>query len=279
MANPKAFYSYMENENKLNKLSDEQAGRLYKSLFAYSRTGVKPDFSDDPLLDYAFEDFSMDIDRDRERYDETCKRRAEAGKKSAESRRTNADSVQQKEAKGTNVDFVEQKRTKGTNVNFVQQKGTNANKMNETEAEIEAEAEIEDNSSELSTRARAREGGRESEQDFENRAQGVLELFSVICKGFVKPDKLSSYRRRLIYQAETDGVDFSELFRKAQASEFLTSGSRCRYGIDWVLDPKNRAKILEGNYEKPKRSRGSMFSAEGASFDLSKYEKIGGAVS
>lgn len=285
MANPKAFYSYMENENKLNKLSDEQAGRLYKSLFAYSRTGVRPDFSDDPLLDYAFEDFSMDIDRDRERYDETCKRRAEAGKKSAESRRTNADSVQQKGTKGANVDFVEQKITKGTNVNFVQQKGTNVNKTNETEIEAEAEVEIEDNSSELSTRARAREADhvQESEQDFENRAQGVLELFSVICKGFVKPDKLSSYRRRLIYQAESDGVDFSELFRKAQASEFLTSGSRCRYGIDWVLDPKNRAKILEGNYEnappKGNATRGSMFSADGASFDISKYEKIGGAVS
>lgn len=271
MAQPKAFYSYMENEEKLNMLSDEQAGRLYKSLYAYSRTGDKPDLSDDPLLAYAFADFCMDIDRDRERYDETCKRRAEAGKKSAEIRRTNA----QKGTKGANVDFVEQKATKGTNVDFVQQKETNANKMNETE--IEAEAEIEDNSHELSTRAR--EGGRESEQDFENRAQGVMELFSVICKGFVKPDKLSAYRRRLIYQAEADGVDFAELFRKAQASEFLTSGSRCRYGIDWVLDPKNRAKILEGNYEKPIRSRGSMFSTEGASFDLSKYEKIGGAVS
>ena len=76
MGNPKAFTSYIENENKLNMLTDEQAGRLYKSLFAYSRTGEKPDFSDDPVLAYAFIDFTMDIDRDREKYEQTCQRRS-----------------------------------------------------------------------------------------------------------------------------------------------------------------------------------------------------------
>lgn len=81
MSNPKAFTSYIENENKLNMLTDEQAGRLYKSLFAYARTGEAPNFSEDPLLAYAFADFVIDIDRDRKKYEETCRRRSEAGKK------------------------------------------------------------------------------------------------------------------------------------------------------------------------------------------------------
>lgn len=127
MSMPKAFYSYLENEDKLNILSDEQAGRLYKSLYAFCRTGEKPDFSDDPLLNYAFADFLIDIERDRDRYEKTCACRAKAGRKSGEVRRTKAESD-------------EQKGTKRTNVNFVEQKGTNTNKMNETEAEAEAEA-------------------------------------------------------------------------------------------------------------------------------------------
>ena len=113
-----------------------------------------------------------------------------------------------------------------------------------------------------------------SRDDFEDRAERVLELFREICTGFVKPDRLTDHRRRLIWIAETNGVDFKALFEKAQASDFLTKESRCRYGIDWVLEPKNRQKITEGNFvnkEKPPDKRGTVFSAEGASFDMTAY--------
>ena len=50
MAKPKAFNTYIDNKDKLEMLSNEQAGRLYKALCRYASDGLKPDFSDDPLL-------------------------------------------------------------------------------------------------------------------------------------------------------------------------------------------------------------------------------------
>lgn len=130
MANPKAFYSYMENEEKLNMLSDEQAGRLYKSLYAYSRTGEKPDLSDDPLLAYAFMDFIIDIDRDREKYEQTCQRRSEAGRKGGQAKATNE---QAKEA-NAKTDVANQ-----ANAYFASNEQAKTSKSSETEIEIEVE--------------------------------------------------------------------------------------------------------------------------------------------
>lgn len=249
MSAPKAFYSYMENEEKLNMLSDEQAGRLYKALYAYSRTGERPDMSDDPLLNYALADFLIDVDRDREKYEQTCKRRSEAGRKGGKASASN------KEAKEANACSDEAKEAK-------------ASKSSETEAEAEAEAEDNIAGAILSKGARP---------DFDDRAYRVIELFRRICTDFIQPDRLTAYRKRLIYQAEQDGVDFELLFKKAQASKFLSNSKGI--GIDWVLTPKNTQKILEGNYDKEFKppdkhgGKGSAFSLEGASFDISKYEK------
>ena len=246
MAAPKAFYSYMENEEKLNMLTDEQAGRLYKALYAYSRTGERPDMSDDPLLNYALADFLIDVDRDREKYEQTCKRRAEAGRKGGKANASN------KEAKQANASFAKQKEAKGS-------------KVSETEAETEAET---DNiACAILNKPRS---------DFDNKANLVLQLFRTFCPSFVQPDKLTEYRKRLIYQAEQDGIDFEQLFKRAQSSKFLTNSKGI--GIDWILTTKNTQKILEGNFDKEfkppdrRKSKGSIYSSEGASFDIRKYE-------
>lgn len=259
MAQPKAFYSYMENEDKLNMLSDEQAGRLYKSLYAYARTGEKPDLSDDPLVAYAFADFVIDVDRDFENYADMCAKRSEAGKKSGESRRKKSGDEQTR-TKRTSVNFVQQ------NTNKNEQTRTNANKTNETEAETEAEAEDNVAIAPLSNGARL---------DFDDRANEIVGLFNEICTDLPKVTKLTDHRRRLIYQAERDGVDYCALFEAVQRSEFLTK--KGGFGFDWVMRPDNRQKIIEGNYRNrdkpPDKKRGSMFSADGASFDLEKYAK------
>ena len=239
MGNPKAFTSYIENENKLNMLTDEQAGRLYKSLFAYSRTGEKPDFSDDPVLAYAFIDFTMDIDRDREKYEQTCQRRSEAGKKGSQAKQANADFACDEEAK--------------------------ASKSSKAKTKAKAKTKVYTN---VYT-----EGDR---PDFEERAEKVISDFKIICTGLVQPEKLTDHRRRLIYQAETDGVDFTELFERAQQSDFLTGrdGKGGSFGFDWVLEPKNRQKIIEGNYDNRGQPTKSVNSLKGASFDIEKYKKF-----
>lgn len=251
MSNPKAFTSYIENENKLNMLTDEQAGRLYKSLFAYSRTGEKPDFSDDPVLAYAFIDFTMDIDRDREKYEQTCQRRSEAGKKGSQAKQANADFAKQTQAKQANADFACEEEAK-------------ASKSSKAKTETKAKAKVYTN---VYTDG--------DHPDFEERAEKVISDFKIICTGLVQPEKLTDHRRRLIYQAEADGVDFTELFERAQQSDFLTGrdGKGGGFGFDWVLDPKNRQKIIEGNYDNRGHPTKSVNSLKGASFDIEKYKK------
>ena len=260
MSAPKAFYSYLENEEKLNKLSDEQAGRLYKALYSYSRTGSKPDLSDDPLLDYAFADFVLDVDRDRENYEKTCKRRAEAGKKGGRPKgceteeKANGLSEKAKKANGFSKNQAKAKESK------------------KSETEVESEAETDNISHDILNR-RVR-------PDFDTRAQKVLDDFKAICTSFIPPEKLTEHRKRLIYQAELDKTDFAELFRKAEQSDFLSGrvGGTCKFGFDWVLDQKNRTKIMEGNFDnappKPKKG-GAMFTMQGASFDIAALEDRG----
>lgn len=61
-------------------LSDEQAGKLLKSLMNYSESGIEPDFTD-PMLKMVFSFLASQIRRDADKYAETCKKRSENGKK------------------------------------------------------------------------------------------------------------------------------------------------------------------------------------------------------
>lgn len=267
MASPKAFTAYIENETKLNKLSDEQAGRLFKALFAYSRTNEAPDLSDDPLLDYAFTDFAMDVDRDREKYEETCKRRAEAGRKGGKSRKENDFDAEQTvsncfsdEANQANAFSG---KAKEANAFFAKQNEAKQSKSNKTKAKAKAKANI-------NTNVFINNGA----PDFDERANEVCRLFAKLCPDNVQPLGLTDHRRRLIYQAESDGVDFAYLFTKVNESDFLTGKSERggAFGIDWVLDPKNRQKIIEGNYDNRGQPKGSVYDVNSASFDVSKFE-------
>ena len=70
MDKKKSILIYSDFLPKISKLSDEQAGKLFKGLLNYSN-GITPEF-DDVLLDYAFEDIKTTIDRDTEKYSLKC---------------------------------------------------------------------------------------------------------------------------------------------------------------------------------------------------------------
>lgn len=101
MAQPKAIFIYLENEEKLNTLTDAQRGRLLSAVMAYGSRGELPDFSDDPVLAYAFLDLKGNIDRDTDRYNDICKRRSEAGKKGGQAKQANATFATNEQAKAS----------------------------------------------------------------------------------------------------------------------------------------------------------------------------------
>ena len=81
MKKPKGFFTYFHMNSVIAKLSDAQAGRLYKALMAYGDTGELTDFSDDIAVDLAYTLMRGEIDINFERYNEVCEKRREAGKK------------------------------------------------------------------------------------------------------------------------------------------------------------------------------------------------------
>ena len=81
MKKPKGFFTYFHLSSVIDKLSDAQAGRLYKALMRYGDTGEITDFSDDLACDMAFTLMRGEIDVNFERYNELCERNRENAKK------------------------------------------------------------------------------------------------------------------------------------------------------------------------------------------------------
>lgn len=78
------FIIYAENEENVNDLTDEQAGKLFKALFrANAGDETEPD---DVAVRMVYRTIRNQIRRTNDKYEETRKTRSDAGKKGAESR-------------------------------------------------------------------------------------------------------------------------------------------------------------------------------------------------
>ena len=97
----KSFIVRIENGEQVRMLTDEQAGKLFKSLFSYMDSGETIQTADRLLL-FAFSVFKGQLDRDAEKYKETCRKRSESGKKGgAPKGNTNAAKNKQNKQKQT----------------------------------------------------------------------------------------------------------------------------------------------------------------------------------
>lgn len=74
-----SFILYTEQKAIIDKLTDEQAGKLIKAIYEYVATNKMPQL--DSILDLVMTPFMTALDRNKEKYEETCKRRALAGAK------------------------------------------------------------------------------------------------------------------------------------------------------------------------------------------------------
>ena len=90
--NKKSFILYCDQKGVWDKLDDAQAGRLIKHIIAYvnDENPVAPDF----ITELAFEPIKQSLKRDLKRWEGQQVQRSEAGKRSAEVRKRNAQLVQ-----------------------------------------------------------------------------------------------------------------------------------------------------------------------------------------
>lgn len=88
----------------------------------------------------------------------------------------------------------------------------------------------------------------------------VIEMYHEHCPSLPKIVKLTDVRKRAIrtrLKTYTED-DLVTAFDKAEASDFLRKGSGTWNGasFDWIMNPRNIVKILEGNYDnKPTRGK------------------------
>lgn len=89
--------------------------------------------------------------------------------------------------------------------------------------------------------------------------ENIAGIFKHLCPSLPRLKKITPARKsaiRNLWEEYKEGYSdpgmlFSELFQKVEASDFLTgrSGRWDSCNFDWVLNPKNALKILEGTYK------------------------------
>ena len=77
-----SFILYTEQKEVIDKLSDEQAGKLIKAIYEYVETDKLPKL--DAILDIVIIPFKQNIDRNTDKWEKIKQKRSEAGKIGAE---------------------------------------------------------------------------------------------------------------------------------------------------------------------------------------------------
>jgi len=121
-----SFVLYKEYREYIDMLSDQETGRLFKALFSVLSGGEEPELEGSTKI--VFKVIYGQIMRDLEKWEETCRKRSEAGKKGGRPAKTEA---------------VPEKQTKANESKIKQTKAKKAENETETEYETENENETE----------------------------------------------------------------------------------------------------------------------------------------
>ena len=100
----------------------------------------------------------------------------------------------------------------------------------------------------------------------------AVDSFNRMCPSLPKVRALTENRRTLIQNADKlINGDFEALFRKAEASDYLTGKiNNWRADLDWILKDDNPLKILEGKYD----NRVNHGKQRKSSFEIEELEKL-----
>ena len=97
--NKKSFVLYSDSQGLVNQLPDDVAGRLLKHIYAY--VNDENPVSEELLLNIAFEPIKMQLKRDLQKWETQIEQRRQAGLRSAEVRKRNATSVNERSISST----------------------------------------------------------------------------------------------------------------------------------------------------------------------------------
>ncbi len=222
---PAFFQMYRNYETQFSMLSNEQIGVLMRALFAYVNRDTEPDF-EDLTVRVLFSFLKDNIDREFGNYDKRC----------------------------------EQNRKNG--LRKYATAGVRTQKEEEKEKEKEEEKEKEKEEEKENSLSKPQGGLERGESEF---AKSVLFSYHYFCQELPRVSKLTEKRRQAIKKAlpYLDGKGFEALFQKAAQSDFL-SGRKGSWkaSFDWLLEPDNLTRVLEGRYDNVGSSRAPSYNID-----------------
>jgi len=131
-----SFVLYNDYREYIDMLSDQETGRLFKAIFSVLSGGEEPELEGSTKI--VFKVIYGQIMRDLEKWEETCRKRSEAGKKGGRPAKTEAVLEKQTKANESKI-----KQTKAKKAENETENETEYENENETENEYEYENENE----------------------------------------------------------------------------------------------------------------------------------------
>ncbi len=205
------------------KLSPERVKATIMAMFAYDDGEELPEL--DEVTDAIFTLISQQMDQDYNKYQETCRKRAEAGAAGGAKRAA----------------ALKQKQTVAKEANAGKSKQTVAKEAKEAEKETENDTEIDS--------AAAEKKEKES-------CTAVIDLYNSLCPHYPSVRTLSDDRcKKIMSSLQMHTLDELQLlFTKADQSSFLRGKEWVSF--DWLIQDANMAKVLDGNYDdQPDKQR------------------------
>ena len=112
-----------------------------------------------------------------------------------------------------------------------------------------------------------------NKQNIKDRVEEFKLLFNVICVSLPEVRLLTKVRvahiKTLLSTLEKAGLTTIDYLKKVESSDFLSGKSgKWRATFDWIINPSNAVKIIEGNYSGEEKHQSQ------SSYDINELEKI-----
>ena len=238
---------YNSIEEVIECLEPEQVKSLMLAMIAYNKGEEVPEL--DAVTKMAFIPLRQQIDRDTEKYNDKCEKRANAGRKGADvtnsKRSAKVGNDENKTAKTANAEFDENKTAKTADTEY--------------DTDTEYESDINKKTSTSSVDA-------------------VVRLYNDLCPSLPSVITLSDKRKRdaKTRLKEYTIDDFRKVFEKVENTAFLRGENErgFRATFDWLIKDGNMAKVLDGNYDdRTNKQRAAPARAPTATTRFNNFEQ------
>jgi hypothetical protein len=242
--NKGSFVLYFDYRKHLEFLTDAECGQLFKALLDYGETKKEPELEGAARMAFSF--IACQMDRDAQKYAETCRKRSESGKKGGRPKKADA------EEKANKANGFLEKQTKAKKADNDNENDTDTENDNDNDTD-----NVENNKLFSSTTPSIPQGGNVAPAAAEQTPyKAIVEMYHEICKSFPRVKKVGDNRKKAIAarwkEYGHDLETFRELFEKAEASSFLKGRNKRNWAADftWLMNSDNMAKVLEGKYDE-----------------------------